>query len=323
MSPPALSMTLRPLAQPELLSRGWLTEQMARLLFGSAADPPEDQHSHLLGLLCCGLLSAATVAFCLEEAARKHMLRTFTADTLKAALMAFSAGNILLQLYYPATLTPLAAMALALAMAATFALPAGQLLGREDADRVWRDFRRLPHNLYYLTTLRKFSFAGALYLLLTWMFPLAGLLYFVAPKYILYHTFGYVYGKSTQFLWKAIGGGLMSVVPAMTYTLKDKAENDLLGRSIPRSLNFGLMLASIGHLLVFGPILARGHGGFLLPLLTSSWATSLVAAMAGLATPETVTSLEGTGASISAAKDKVVGAVGEAADAAAAAVHEE
>ncbi len=42
--------------------------------------------------------------------------------------------------------------------------------------------QRLPHNLYYLTTLRKFSFAGALYLLLTWMFPLAGLLYFVAPK---------------------------------------------------------------------------------------------------------------------------------------------
>ena len=77
----------------------------------------------------------------MQEAARKHMLRTFTADTLKAALMAFSAGNILLQLYYPATLTPLAAMALALAMAATLALPAGQLLGREDADRVWRDFR--------------------------------------------------------------------------------------------------------------------------------------------------------------------------------------
>ena len=34
--------------------------------------------------------------------------------------------------------------------------------------------------------------------------------------------------------------------------VQDKAENDLLGRSIPRSLNFGLMLASIGHLLVFG-----------------------------------------------------------------------
>ena len=72
-----------------------------------------------------------------------------------------------------------------------------------------------------------------------------------------------------------------------------------------------------------GPILARGHGGFLLPLLTSTWATSLVAAMAGLATPETVSSLEGTGASISAAKDKLAGAVGEAANAAAAAVHEE
>jgi hypothetical protein len=34
--------------------------------------------------------------------------------------------------------------------------------------------------------------------------------------------------------------------------VQDKAENDLLGRSIARTLNIGLLLASIGHLLVFG-----------------------------------------------------------------------
>lgn len=42
--------------------------------------------------------------------------------------------------------------------------------------------QRLPRNLHYLFTLRKPSLSGALYLLLTWMFPMAGLLYFVAPK---------------------------------------------------------------------------------------------------------------------------------------------
>lgn len=34
--------------------------------------------------------------------------------------------------------------------------------------------------------------------------------------------------------------------------LQDKAENDLLGRSLGRTLNGGLLLASVGHLLVFG-----------------------------------------------------------------------
>ena len=42
--------------------------------------------------------------------------------------------------------------------------------------------QRLPHNLPYMFRLRKFSFPGALYLLLTLMFPVAGLMYFVAPK---------------------------------------------------------------------------------------------------------------------------------------------
>lgn len=42
--------------------------------------------------------------------------------------------------------------------------------------------QRLPRNLHYLITLRRMSAVGALYLLITWAFPLAGLAYFVAPK---------------------------------------------------------------------------------------------------------------------------------------------
>jgi hypothetical protein len=37
--------------------------------------------------------------------------------------------------------------------------------------------------------------------------------------------------------------------------VQDKAENGLLGKSIPRTLNLGLMGGAVGHLLVFGPIL--------------------------------------------------------------------
>ena len=39
-------------------------------------------------------------------------------------------------------------------------------------------------------------------------------------QYTLHHTFGYAYGKSTAMAWRAVGGGLMTVLPALTYTLK-------------------------------------------------------------------------------------------------------
>lgn len=47
-----------------------------------------------------------------------------------------------LQLYYPRTLTPFAAILGAASMAATGALPASQLFfASDDRGRVWRDFR--------------------------------------------------------------------------------------------------------------------------------------------------------------------------------------
>lgn len=52
------------------------------------------------------------------------------------------------------------------------------------------------------------------------------------------------------------------------------------------------MAASVGHLLVLGPLLNQGHGGALLPGLTATWATSLLASMAGLAAPEAATMAE-------------------------------
>ena len=70
------------------------------------------------------------------------MLHSFTADTLKVALMAFSALNLLLPFYYPLTLSPLAALVNLVAFLATFALPASHaIVTREDRNRIWRDFR--------------------------------------------------------------------------------------------------------------------------------------------------------------------------------------
>lgn len=38
---------------------------------------------------------------------------------------------------------------------------------------------------------------------------------------------------------------------------QDKAEDELLARSAPRTLKLGLMAAAVGHLLILGPILNR------------------------------------------------------------------
>ena len=83
-----------------------------------------------------------------------------------------------------------------------------------------RRLQRLPNNLRGVFSLRRRSALGALYLLITLAFPLTGLAYFLAPHYTLYHTLGYVFGKSTLLLWKLLGGGLMTLLPAITYTLK-------------------------------------------------------------------------------------------------------
>lgn len=110
--------------------------------------------------------------------------------------------------------------------------------------------------------LRKSTLPGALYLILTIAFPVAGLSYFFAPKVerslrlqhggafvrlcgagraeqltalvplpplpaalfllqtTLFHVLGYVYGKSTAMVWKGIGAGLLTVLPAISWTLK-------------------------------------------------------------------------------------------------------
>jgi hypothetical protein len=48
----------------------------------------------------------------------------------------------------------------------------------------------------------------------------------------------------------------------LPFISQDKAENELLARSVPRTLNLGLMGAAVGHLLIFGPILNMvGPGG--------------------------------------------------------------
>ena len=63
-------------------------------------------------------------------------------------------------------------------------------------------------------------------------------------------------------------------------------EQKLLGQPISRTLNVGLLAGAAGHLMVLGPVLKHGGGGFLLPLVAGVWVTALLAALTGLAAPD-------------------------------------
>ena len=265
-----------------------------KFMFGKAADPPDQQHCNLLQLYASGLLTSSSILLALEELTRGNLLHTYTSDILKMGLVAHSVAAFASMMLFPRTLSAGWVFIEGLAALATAALPATSLLTRpEDRTRVWRDiqnmpnwaagalrFRRLPQ--------RRFSWLAIMYNMLTINFLTVGMLYFVAPRWTLYHTFGYDYGASTHYLWRFIGtGALMTALPAATMALKHKADIQRMAAAPARTLNVGLMGTSLGHLLVLGPVMAKGHGGILLPALLGAWGGALLTSMLGLTAPET------------------------------------
>ena len=68
---------------------------------------------------------------------------------------------------------------------------------------------------------------------------------------------------------------------------QEKADDDQLNTATPRVLNTGLLLTSLGHLVVLGPIANEGSGGKYLPLMVGTWACGLAASLAGLSSSAT------------------------------------
>jgi len=135
---------------------------------------------------------------------------------------------------------------------------------------------------------RGFKLSTALYAVLTPVFFGAGVAYVVAPGWTLGNVMGYVLkGRDSTFLWRNVGATLLSVLPAITYTLKEKADSDELAQPTPRLLNLGLLLAAAGHLAVLGPIQNDGAGGRYLPAAVGTWAVAAAAALLGLSSSAT------------------------------------
>lgn len=107
------------------------------------------------------------------------------------------------------------------------------------------------------------------------------------------------------FAWRAAGGALLTVAPAVTYTLKSKFDRHLNHTVPAKILNVGLAATAAGHLAILGPcqgrryffspkkigqrpfvtgpLLRDGQGGDWLPAVVGVWAAALVAAAGGLA----------------------------------------
>ena len=232
---------------------------MAKFAFGKAADPTDDQHCWLFQIYASGLATSAAIAFALEELARGNLLHTYTADILKMGLIGHGIASLAtMLLLYPRTVSGGWVALEGLAAIATAMLPASSLLtNRTDRSRIWRDFQNMPNwamgALRFRAPSRRFSWLAIAYNMLSLAFPLAGIAYFLAPRFTLYHTFGYDYGASTHYLWGAIGNAaLMTLLPAATMALKHKADIQRMSATPARTLNLGLMGTSIGHLLVLG-----------------------------------------------------------------------
>jgi len=122
-----------------------------------------------------------------------------------------------------------------------------------------------------------------LYSILTPTLAITGAAYVFAPGYSLAGVFGYVKDAPSFFIWQNIGLALMTIAPAITYTLKrEAAAGRLHDSSISQMLNFGLLGVSTGHLTVLLPMLAAGQGGSLLPWLAGAWSVGAAGAGLGL-----------------------------------------
>ncbi|GAB4822668.1 hypothetical protein N2152v2_009714 [Parachlorella kessleri] len=256
----------------------------AKFMFTSAAHPLERQHGYLLALNGGALLAStgAAIALTLWRNNGRAQLNQRMADVLRLGLAGVGALNVLTTLYYTATWNPVNLPLELLSNGFTFLLPAADLLlnGRlKGISRDWRSWLNLRSN----------SALAMVHSLLVLAFPLAGAAFFFAPRFTLYHLFGYAYGKSTFILWKMAGAADMTVVPAVHLALKEASDRGLVGRQMEpqhaqgvRSLAGGQALAGLVHMAVLLPLMLRAPWGWLMPLAVGTWATSLIASIATL-----------------------------------------
>ncbi|KAI3425702.1 hypothetical protein D9Q98_007678 [Chlorella vulgaris] len=269
--------------------------EAATFLLGGTALPTNVEQDRLMGLLAAGLLSGATTAWSLKGAAEERHLSTAASERLQLGLMALGAASLGVHFAHVRELTRNGFAVGAAAAVLTVAVPASHALGSKRARRrLGSHFKRLADGIGRLFDFQgRFKLSSVLYAgdgggfagLLTPAFFVAGASYLLAPQRTLGNLLGYVTkGNDSIFLWRQAGSLLLTLLPAVTYTLKEKAEDNRLAEQSSRTLNSGILLTSIGNLAVLGPMANEGSGGRYLPLLVGTWAAAFSASVIGLST---------------------------------------
>lgn len=259
----------------------------AKFLLGETTPPFNQTHEQLMGMLAAGLLSGGAAAWALKESSDGGTLDSDSSERLQLGLMGMAAAAVAAHFKHSRDLTNNGLSLGAATAALTFAVPAAHMLAtkkgrRRLGDRIKGFFGAIGRLFDFRNG---FKVSSGLYAVLTPIFFVAGAAYSLNPQATLGNLMGYVMKKpDSVFLWRNIGGTLLTLLPAMTFSLKEKADQGRLQDKTPRILNTGLFLTSLGHLLILGPIGNRGDGGKYFPAMVGTWAAALLASMVGLAT---------------------------------------
>ncbi|KAK9824988.1 hypothetical protein WJX81_004426 [Elliptochloris bilobata] len=261
----------------------------ADFLFG-AAQPHDTQFEQLFRIFAAGNLSAATASLAIKYGAKDGALGDSVYKRLEAALIAFATVSALLQtttsaqpdsvLTFPSFWASFAIMGLTVAIAwggfgkTGYGLSLKRYGPLPILKKVQDDTVGLGN-----TAAGSSGLVAKLYAALTFAFAGAGASYLLLSEETLAGVLGGVQGAESLFLWRAIGGAVLTLVPAVAYSLKEAAENDDLGEAPYKVLNFGLAGAGALHLAVLLPTQLAGAGGFLTPVVLGTWV--LATAVAG------------------------------------------
>lgn len=258
----------------------FMPEMIANLFFPGAALPQGFETQALVQLLGSGLAAGSASCYALKQFADNNDLNKPTAQRLQLGLMGFSAAAIGTHLMYSPAITISSLATGAVVMGTTGGI-AYQSYTRavgpvKVGDVLYRYFGAVPDHL------RIKNLQSGLFSLLTPTLALAGASYLAFPGYSLAEIFGYVKGTDGFFWWQNIGGALLTLAPALTYSLKAEADAGRLGEPVAKTLSAGLLVTSLGHLSVLVPMFMNGQGGEMLPYLVGAWTTAASAGVLGL-----------------------------------------
>jgi len=261
----------------------------ADFLFGTAALPHDALHEPLLRILATGFAGASTAAASLNLAAKRGLLGESSFQRLNLALLFASAFNVILFLQNAATgdessvISYSAFYVTILALGLTVWTAWGGYGKNSEVGLSLKRVGPMPALKKYQDDMAALpSVSGlqsTLYTGLTVALVATGASYLLQPQPTLEAFFNYSKGNECVFIWRAVGGGLVTLLPAMTYTLKEGANLGKLGESQYKALNIGIFGAGAGHIAILTPLLLSGSGGPFLPALLGIW--GLGAAVSG------------------------------------------